>query len=587
MFRIIVRVFAVIGMLFVLSIAATVLAAMHMAEKQPKAPASMILRLDFDEPITETAGASRLPLPVDHDRTPLFDILRAIRIAKNDARVKGIVAHFGSQQPSMSDAQEIRDAIDHFRKSGKFTYAFGSTYGEFGDGSKAYYLATAFQNIWLQPVGTVSLTGMAMQSPFGKSALDKLGVKAAFMQREEYKSFMDMATRDDFAPPVKQNMEGLLADLSSQMSDGIAKSLNMDAAHVKDLMARGPFTDQEALQEKLVTRLGYFDELNDEIDNIAGKDAKGVDAETYLSYTARHQKNLPNAIAIIYGVGEIFDHDSETPSLTGGKTMGADTVADAFDEAADTENVKAIIFRVNSPGGSPAASETVRRAMQHAQKKGKPIFVSMGNLAASGGYWIAMNGDHIMADPATITGSIGVLAGKFTVGDMLKKAGVTMGSLKTTDNAGMWSMADDFTPQQAERMNALLDNTYRAFTTRVAEARHIAPEKMPDLAKGRVWTGAQAKQLGLVDELGGFDKAIDAARKKIGVADNDIVELAVFPQPETPLARMMKLMHTLGVEESALRPILSHLGGVLQMLSPLTINAPVSATLPLSVESIK
>ena len=590
MFRFLTRLFALIGFVFILLVAAVAVAALHYGNRTEAEPASVILTMNFDQPVTENGNASALKLALhDNAQTPLLDLLRAIDKAKVDPRVKGIVAHFGELQPPMAVAEEIRDAIRSFRESGKFTYAFGPTYGGFGEGSAAYYLASTFENVWLQPVGTVSLTGVAMQSPFGKTALDKIGVKADFMQREEYKSFMDMATRDDFAPPVKANMQALLDDLSAQLARGIAENRGMDIGHVRDLMAKGPFTDEEALKEKLITRLGYFDELNDELDQKAGKDAKDVDVETYLSLERPKAKRTetPQAkLALIYGTGEITDHDSDAPSFTGDKVLGADTIADAFDDAAEDKNVKGILFRVDSPGGTPEASETIRRAMIHAQKAGKPVYVSMSSVAASGGYWIAMNADHIVAQPATLTGSIGVLAGKFAIGGLLEKIDVSVPMLKSSDNAGMWSPTEEFGPQQRERVNALLDATYRVFTQNVAEARHISPEKIPEFAKGRVWTGLQASQNGLVDELGGLGTTLAALKKRLNLGETDQVEIEVFPAPETPAQRILKLMKTFGVEEAALQPLMSEMPILKGIEGALTTKSIVLRS-PVDVQTIR
>jgi protease-4 len=583
MLRFITRFFAFIGFIVVLLSAGVIAAAIHFSNKPAPEPGNVILTLDFDEPISERGTASALSLALNEDTTSLLDILRAIDKAKTDPRVKGIVAHFGSTQPKLAESDEIRNAIKNFRTSGKFTYAFAPSYGEFGQGNRTYYLASAFENIWLQPVGSVALTGLALQSPFGRTALERIGVKADFMQREEYKSFMDMATRDDFAPPVRANMQSLLDDLARQIAEGIADGRGWSAKHVGDLMARGPFTDEEAVKENLVTRLGYFDELDDELKQKAGTDAKSVNTSTYLTYGPKVKTVPKTKIALIYGTGLIMDHDDDATSVTSEKIMGADTIADAFDAAAEDSEVKGVLFRVDSPGGTPQASETIRRAMIHTQKAGKPVYVSMGDTSASGGYWISMNADRIIAEPVTITGSIGVLAGKFEIGGLLQKLGITMSSIKTSDNAGMTSLTEGWTPLQRERMNALLDSSYRTFTQNVADARHIPMAKIPEIAKGRVWTGAQAQQIGLVDELGGYGVALGALKKKLNLSEADQVEVEIYPPPESPMQRILKLMKTLGMEEAALRPLgirAPELLGVLQtaLQKPILLRTPISAT---------
>lgn len=579
------RAFALIGFLVSLVFALSMVIAWHQQKEMLTEPENAILVLDFDQPIVEQNEPSPLSLAMHEDTTPLFDILHAIDKAKEDPHVKGIIARFGGTQPSMAQAQEIRAAIARFRATKKFTYAFAASYGSFGLGNRAFYLASAFDNIWLQPVGSVSLTGLAIQSPFAKKALDKIGVKADFMQREEYKSFMEMAQRDDFSPPVREMNQGMIDDLSTQISSGIAESRKWDEGRVKRLMERGPFTDKEAEGAGLVTHIGYSDELAKEAEDKAGPDAKQVDLDDYLSFRGEGKASKPKAtIALIYGSGLIVDKASGPGDISGEHMMGADTMVDAFNAAADNKNVKAILFRIDSPGGSPDASESIRRALIHAQMKGKPVFVSMGDVAASGGYWIAMNADHIVAEPGTLTGSIGVLSGKFVLSGLLDKIGITFGNIKTTETAGMWSPNSEFTPAQRERVNAMLDQTYHAFIKNVSDARKIPMEKMPDIAKGRVWTGAQASKIGLVDELGGYDVTLAALRKKLKLEPTDIVSLEVFPAPETPIERIMKLMKGLGVESAMIRSALVQWQGMQAALgvsySDVISQGAVSARMP-------
>ncbi len=552
MFRFITRVFALVGFLVTLSIVGGTVLLVREQKPEPE-PDSVVLVLDFDQPIIEQSEASPIDLALHEDSTVLIDMLAAINKAKDDPHVKGLVGKFGSEEPSLAQAQELSAAIKAFKASGKFAFAFGTDYGEFGMGNRAYYLASVFDTIWLQPVGSVGITGLAIQEPFAKSALEKIGISADFMQREEYKSFMDMATRDDFAPPVKANMQELINDLADQEAHGIADNRGWEFARAKDAMGKGPYTDDEALKAGLITNIGYADQVDKVIQDKAGADVKDLSVGDYLVATAPHNPKAKAKVALIRGTGLITDHDGGADGITGEKIMGADTIAGAFDDAAHDKDIQAILFRIDSPGGSPEASETIRRAMIHAQSLGKPVYVSMGETAASGGYWVSMNADHIVADPGTLTGSIGVLAGKFTGAGLLQKVGVNIGTVRTADNAGMWSPVEPFTPAQRERVNALLDNSYRTFTKNVSDARKIPFEKMPDIAKGRVWTGAQAQKLGLVDELGGYDTTIAALRKKLNLAETDHVDLLPFPQPESPVERVMKLLKSFGVEASMAR----------------------------------
>ena len=548
--KFIARAFAVLGFLVTLTIVIGIAVGIYSSYLSHE-PETVVLRLDFDRPIVEQNSPSAFNFAMN-DKPPvsLINLISAIDAAGTDPHVKGIVAHFGSTLPALSDIQEIRDALARFRAHGKFTYAFGTSYGDFGMSNRPYYLASAFENIWLQPVGSVGLTGTAMQSPFAKDALDKWGVKADFMQRDEFKSAMDMGTQNGFTPPVRKMMTALLTDMTDQVADGIASSRGWKPEQVKDLMARGPFTSSEALKEGLVTKLAFADNLDDEIKAKVGKDATVAGVEEYTSYPhsdKKAEKKAKATIALIYGVGLITEKASGLDYVSGEKVMDIDKVVDAFNKAADDENVKAILFRVNSPGGSPEASETIRHALIRAKEKGKPVFVSMGAVAASGGYWIAMDADHIVASPGTITGSIGVIGGKFVVGGLAKKLDISIDTISTNDNAGLWSIAEEFSPAQRVRVKSMLDETYDIFTQGVAAGRKIPAKKIPDIAKGRVWSGKAASTIGLVDELGGFDVTLHALKKKLSLAEGDQVTIQQYPRPETLADEMLKLARGAGL----------------------------------------
>jgi len=429
-------------------------------------------------------------------------------------------------------------------------------------------------------VGAVGLTGIGVEAPFGKAVLGNLGITGDFMQREEYKSAMESFTRDEFSSAAKANVVDMLGNLSEQIAQGIAVNRNWKIEEVKALIERGPYTATEAEHNKLVTKLGYEDEFIQEAENKVGKDVKRVDADAYLTYSNSDAK--PKAtVAIIDGDGLITD--SGAGNLAGDSVMDASTIAEAFFNAAEDKDVKAIIFRINSPGGSPVASETIRHALIVA-KKSKPVFVSMGEVAASGGYWVAMDADHIVASPATITGSIGVISGKFVTSEMWKKLGVKWETLYTSGNAQMWSMLSPFDEKGRDRVNALMDETYQAFLSGVSTARKIPQEKMPDIAKGRVWTGEQALKLGLVDELGGMSTTALAVKNRLNLAATDVIELKPFPSEPTPVEFMIKFFKNFGVEGVALGNLFQDIQKARSAIAPfigaMSNNDPVSARAP-------
>lgn len=552
--QLLLRLFAALGMITAITMTVAIYATwsfFHPPQKEPEVPKAMVLSLDFTSPIVEQARDFSLSLPAllnKRNETTLLSIVRALENAKNDPKIKGVIAQFGSyESPELVHAQEIAVALDHFRASGKPTYAYAASYGDFAPGRSLYALASHFDNIWLQPIGAVALSPLSIEAPFGKTALSKFGIEADFLRREEYKSVMENVSRDNFSPPVRANMENMIFSLNDQVAQMLAQGRKIEPLKARTLLANGPYTANEALKEGLVTKIGYEDEFFKELDEKLGKETVSVDSAYYLYVHNQEQKNEPKGtVAIIYAEGMITDAPSEGPySLLQEEIVDTQSVVQAFEDAAKDKDVKAILFRVNSPGGSPVASESIRRAMVKAKESKKPIYVSMGGVAASGGYWIAMNADRIIANPATITGSIGVVAGKFVIGGLLDKVGVKIDTITMEKNASLWSMHRPFDAKGRERMNVMLDETYKAFTDNVAAARKISPEKMTDIAKGRVFTGEQAVKIGLVDELGGMDFTIASLKKTMGLQETDRLYLKPFPAPETPETLVIRLLNNL------------------------------------------
>lgn len=586
-----VRIFAGIGVLVTLSMVLGFFGFRYWLTKPKmamKTPESMVLTLDFTMPIVERPRDFSLSLPAlldEEEETTLFSIVRALDAAKDDPKVKGVVARFSNYaSPKFFQTQEITAALQRFRASNKPTYSFASSYGNFARGGALYALASQFEHRWLQPVGVVGLTGLGIEAPFGKTALEKIGVKADFLRREEYKSVMENVSRDSFSPAVRSNMESLIGSLHSQIAQGIAQGLKLDEKQAKALIANGPYTANEALKTGLVTKIGYEDELEKVIDEKAGKDSAYVDPDTYLYLAHRDKEEKTKAdVALIFAEGIINDAPSRGPySLTKDDVIDTESIVEAFAQAAEDKDIKAILFRVDSPGGSPVASETIRRALIKAKEAKKPVFVSMGNVAASGGYWISMDADYIVANPSTVTGSIGVVGGKFVLGGLYDKFDIKWDGIATSDNAKFFSTREAFGPKGEERLNAMLDETYNAFLANVSSARKIPLEKMKDVAKGRVYTGELALKAGLVDELGGLDTAIQALKKKLDLQPTDKIALYPLPPPETPQTMVMRLLRNMGLQGAfALFPELQNIQSHLSpLLDELEQTSAVRATMP-------
>ncbi len=501
--------------------------------------APLILELDLTEGLVEGAPPDPLAALLSMRKPHLRDVLDGLRRARSDSRVVALVAKIGGGI-GLARAQELRDAITAFREAGKLTVAWAETFGETGSGTVSYYLATAFEKIYLQPSGDVGLTGVGLSEPFFKGALDKVGVRPSFVKRHEYKTAPNSFTESGYTPEHEEASKRLVTSIGEQVVAGVATARGLAAQAVQELIDRGPLLAAEALESGLVDTLGYRDEVYAAVRQAAGESA-------LLRFLTRYNRShalrpkLPgtakqDVVALVQGHGAIrLGRSGRSPLPGQSSAIGSDTLAAAIRSAVKDDRAKAIVFRINSPGGSYVASDTIWREVMLAREAGKPVIVSMGNVAASGGYFVAMGADTIVAQPGTVTGSIGVFVGKPVVAGLLDRLGVTMGTVETGAHAHMFTTARDFSDSELDRINTMLDRIYDDFVGKAALGRGLARERIHELARGRVWTGADAKDNGLVDELGGIDHAIGLARKKAGLPDD--APIRSYPH-STPLERL-------------------------------------------------
>ncbi|MFI6499268.1 signal peptide peptidase SppA [Nonomuraea typhae] len=482
--------------------------------------APLVLELDLTEGLTEGPPADPLSAVLSMRKPRLADILAGLKRARQDSRVKALIVKVGGQPLGLGMVQELRQAVIHFRTSGKLTVAFSETFGEFGNGTVPYYLASAFERVYLQPSGDVGLTGIALEQRFIKNALGKAGIAYEGGQRHEYKTAANMFTQDHMTEPHRESLTRIAESVVEQVVAGIADGRRLDPEKVRELLDRGPFIGAEAVEAGLVDRLAYRDEVYDEVKKAAGGESILLFVSRYAKTPAVRKLPQPGAdtVALVHGSGPIrMGRSGRSPLGGGGGAMGSDTIAAALRAARRDEHVKAVVFRVDSPGGSYVASDTIWREVALTRKT-KPVIVSMGDVAASGGYFVAMGADVIVAQPGTLTGSIGVFGGKPVLAELLEKIGVTSEQVAEGTNAGMFSTSRAFSPGQWDRVNAWLDRIYDDFVGKVAEGRNLTRERAHELARGRVWTGADAREGGLVDELGGLEDALTLARKRAGLA---------------------------------------------------------------------
>jgi protease-4 len=532
-------VLALFGLLLLAAAGAVVFLSLRPARAHVSIASKSILKLDLERGLPETAPEN--PFAVLRGEAPLTlrGVVETLERAGTDDRVAGLVARVAAAPVSTAQIQEIRDALKAFRAKKKFAVCFSETFGEFGPGNGAYYLATAFEEIWLQPSGDVGLNGWVLEAPFLRGTLDKLGVTPQFGQRHEYKNAMNVFTDTKFTPAYREAEQRLLDSISSQAVRGIAEGRKLSEADVKGLIDRGPFLGAEAKEAKLVDGLAYWDEVSEKVRARAGAGAELLSFRAYRDAAGSPYDSGSRTLALIYGVGGVARGRGGYNPVTESWTMGSETVAAALRRAAKDPDVAAIVFRVDSPGGSYVASDTIWREVSRARKAGKPVVVSMGSVAASGGYFVAMNADRIVAEPGTITGSIGVLGGKFVTSAMWEKLGIAFDQVEAGANANFWNSSRPWSPAEWARFNAWLDRVYDDFTSKVAEGRKLPKERVLELAKGRVWTGEDAKERGLVDELGGLSTAIRAARDAAKIPAAESVRLVEFPKRKSPFESLM------------------------------------------------
>ena len=502
-------------------------------------PAQTILEVDLTRGLQEQALEDPVTSFLLARHPTVRDVVEALQRAATDDRVVALIARIGSARMGLAQLQEVRDAVLAFREKGKRAVAYAATFGEFDAGNGAYYLATAFDTIYLQPSGDVGLTGLVAETPFVRDMLDKLDLVPRLDHRSEYKNFMNTITERHYTAPHREATQRVMESQFAQIVQGVATARGLYAGAVRTLIDRGPFLGTEALQAQLVDALAYRDEVYAQVKAQTGEQAKLLFLSKYLARAGRPY-TTGDTIALIYGVGAVRLGTSDYDPLMDGPTMGADTVTASFRAAIEDPEVKAILFRIDSPGGSYVASDAIWRETIRAREAGKPVIVSMGNLAGSGGYFVAMAANKIVAQPGTITGSIGVLGGKILTTGLWDKLGLTWDEVHTSTNATLWSSTHDYTPEQWAHLQGWLDRVYNDFTTKVAAGRQLPKERVLEIAKGRIWTGEDAKERGLVDELGGFPVALRLTREALGRAPDAPIHLKLFPERVSPWEALLE-----------------------------------------------
>lgn len=535
----------------------------HIAEGKKRLPERIVLAVDLSAGVADAPQGNPFARFTREQGYLLREVVESLDRGAKDKHVTGLIVRVGDGI-SLADAQELRQAVERFRAQGKPALAFAETVGESGRGTIAYYLMSAFDDVWLQPSGEIGITGFAVETPFLKGALDTLGIKAQFGRRHEYKNAPESFTAAGYSPPFRESLESLLGSMAEQAVDGIATARKLTPETVRALIDRAPLLSLDAKEAGLVDHLGYWDEAEAAIKE-RSHEGEIFDAIHYLDRTGDDGFiHAPTKIALIYATGAIVSGGGEPSPFGDSSATGSDAVGRAFDEALKDATVKAIVLRIDSPGGSYVASDTIWREVKRARARGKPVIASMGSTAASGGYFAAMAADKVIAQPGTITGSIGVFSGKMAIGGLLDKIGVKMDSVQIGKHAGIWSQSREFTPEGWAVLEKNLDAVYADFTGKAAEARSLSTEAIDKAARGRIFTGKQAIAVGLVDALGGYAEAAEAARQAAGIKPETEAHLVPFPKPKKPIEMLLEAFDDgrlpIGGSESETRALLVRLG---------------------------
>ncbi len=497
----------------------------------PSIAEDTVLRLRLSTPLLDYLPAPDVPFLRQSESQSLIDIYRSLRRARTDDDVDALVVEIHHASFSLAQAEELRRQILAVAEAGKTVECYLETAGEGTNGTLAYFVASACPRLTLAPQGELNVVGLYADSAFFRGSLDKLKIEPEFISAGDYKSFSESYTLTEHSAAAREALSSVLDDLFLEIIGAIATGRDLDPSRVRQLIDAAPYTAAEALDLGLVDALGYPDEFESALADTLGTADSWLDLPLY---TPRGPGLGGRRVAIAFAQGTIVRGYGGIDAWSQQMLIGSTDFGAVLRELAGDDSIAAVVLRVDSPGGSALASDLLLREVEQLAAV-KPVIVSMSSVAASGGYYISAKAEHIVAEATTITGSIGVVAGRLLTRQFQQELlGISHDVLRRGANADFFSSLDGWRPAQRERFQELIQGVYDTFVGHVAEGRELTPEAAEDVAQGRVWTGTTARDLGLVDQLGGFDAAIDAAAAAAGIEPEE-VRLALYPKPPTLL----------------------------------------------------
>lgn len=500
------------------------------ANAPPPQPSSLVLSVDLRNALPDKGGQGVEAF--FGTSNGFIDLLEKIDRASSDPAVKGMFIRGSEGAYGSARAEELRDALTVFRQSGKFVVAH--TQDNYAIGPSGYTTLSAADEIWMQPGTDLFLSGITFESLFLRDLFDKLSIKSEIQALYEYKNAPNQYSETGYTDAHREAMTVLGQSIWDTSLDSIAADRDLDRDAVAQRFSNGPTPAQQALEIGLVDKIGYPEEARE----AALARASGSSLRSVASYQPPAISRDAPLVAVISGEGGIFTGDRVPTLFNSEPVMSSDVIARDILKAGKSENVDAIVFRVNSPGGSPTASDQIWHAIERVQEMGKPVVISMGSYAASGGYYVSTGADYIMANANTITGSIGIYGGKIAIADGLRRVGINSESIVIGDEFASVYSADAYSDRQKQIMRDWLQRGYDRFTGLVAEGRDMPLEDIQEIAKGRVWSGTDALDIGLVDEIGGFMDAVRKASELAGKDTSDGVRVTYLPKARSPLENL-------------------------------------------------
>ena len=531
--KFVVRFFATIGVISFLPIFIILVIKLLGINIVNKVNNNSILEIDLSKKYSELAVNNWKNL-INGNNLSFLKLLQLVQHAKNDKRVKGIVFKTENNSLGIAQMQEFCSAIDNFKQAKKDVWSYAYSFGELSSGIREYYLASHADKIWLQEHSFVNLSGMHIDKLFFTKLLNKYGITPQVFARKEYKNAFAQYTDEGFSPYHREATENLLQNIYNHFVNEMLKNRQISRKMFDSIFTKNPIIDdQSSVKHKLIDVVGSFEDFHTNLLDHFGKDSKIISESKYYNNIAKDISKKGTKVAIIYIDGVISQNSDAYDIMSNSKLVSAQKIAEQFNAVLKNKSIKAVLLRINTPGGSTIGSEMIRSAIIKVKKSGIPVIASVSNVSASGGVWSSSVCNHIVANETSITGSIGVIVAKLPLKGLLNNMNMNIDSISIGANSSINSMLLPYNAQQELYINKIVDLLYQRFLMVVAQGRKLPVDEVSKIAKGRVWTGLEARKFKLIDQLGGFLQAIDIVRQELKLHSHEQIQLVEITEKQS------------------------------------------------------